>query len=350
MSRSGVLCLALAATALSADLHGQSTAEYRRRVQDLLLRLPRVDSLMRVQAAARRARIALDTVRAGDLLLLAIPARRARVQQLSDRAWPIIANTFGGQTAVLRRHIFVVSFDGDGWTQVEESSIPVGVADSGTAADLVRGAASALYQAMDTTLRAWLEEPYVPRDVQRAHVEALYVELVTSPWHEVQMCYAGEISACRFALGIAGREDPWSQWYDAGDRRRLVERSFQGSPRLGECVTDHDDAACLAGLRFQSRDLTQTPFSRAARRNLLAAALLAGGSGAYERLVSTDGDLEQRLERAAGTSTDSLVVDWRDRILSAHPKTLDFEPESAWTAVVWCLVLAAVALRSSRWR
>lgn len=350
MCRPLPLCLAMATAVLAADVHAQSTAEYRRLVDDLLRTRPRVDSLMKLRTEARIARLPVDTVRVGDLMVLTVPAHRLRVQELADRAWTRISATFGSAAAILRRQVYIAQFTGDDVIHAQTGASPVGMADSGTAADLIQVISMALYQATDTTLHAWLEEPYVPRDDDRKHDEPLYVELVTSPWHEVQTCYAGDLVACRLALGLVGRESSWAQWYDASDRRRLVEQVFRGSPHAGKCVTQQEDAACLAALRSESRGGTPAPFSRRARRSLLAFALRTGGPGAYERLVARDGELERRLGLAAGSTTASLVAAWRERILSAHPKTLDFAAASAWATVAWCMVLATLSFRSSRWR
>ena len=349
MFRSRAICLAIVAAGIAGALHAQSRAEYGRLLSDLLRKRPRVDSLMKARAAARATRLALANVRVGDLLLVTLPARQARARELADKTWAIVSTTFGRATVVLRRQVFIPSFGVDEWVQVDQGSIPVPIADTGTAT-LVQAVATILYQATDSTLHAWMGEPYIPHAEQRVHDEPLYMELVTSPLQQVQRCYAGSIDACRLAFGVEGREDPWSTWYDAADRRRLVDRVFRGSSRREDCVTHYSDAACLAALRLESLSSAPPPFSSAARLSLLATALHAGGNGAYERLLSAHGSLGQRLALAAGSSPEALIVAWRERILSARPKSAEFTPPSAWAAVAWCLVLAALSFRSTRWR
>lgn len=342
--------MAIAVVALASELRSQSTAEYRERLNELLRRRIIVDSISMMRAEARATRLSLDTIRVGDLILITVPGRTARVRELAEIAWPIISTAFGRETSTLRRQVFIPRFGVDVAGQGEQANIFVPMGDTGSAAALVQVAAMVLYQATDTALHAWVGEPYVPPGDRQLNDGPIYVELVTSPLREIQKCYAGDLESCRLALGLAGRNDPWLSWYGAAERRQLVEVTFPNSRRREDCVTHHDDAACLATLRLESRDWTPPPFSGAARVNLLATSLRSGGSGAYERLLSSHGDLWQRLGHAASRPSDSLLIVWRNRILSARPTTDTLTTRSAWVAVAWCLIMAALAFRSTRWR
>jgi len=117
------------------------------------------------------------------------------------------------------------------------------------------------------------------------------------------------------------------------------------------CTRDGDDSSCIQLMRGPVGTEIAPPFSVHVRQLLLTMAIEAGASGAFDRLIRTEGQpLDARLAAASGLPIDSLVSQWRARVLSAHPKTVAADERAAWAAVCWGVLLIGVALRSSRWR
>ena len=80
-------------------------------------------------------------------------------------------------------------------------------------------------------------------------------------------------------------------------------------------------------------------------------ALEAGGEGAWDRLVEDPQmTATQALLNASGSSQQQLEASWRNMILEARPRVHAGLSLSKWTALFWILVLAAFAMRSTRWR
>jgi hypothetical protein len=70
----------------------------------------------------------------------------------------------------------------------------------------------------------------------------------------------------------------------------------------------------------------------------------AGGTGAYDRLVSAHGSVREQLAAAAGVPLDSVVSAWRARVLAARSEPMMVTPLVALAALVWCGAFTAVAL------
>ena len=144
------------------------------------------------------------------------------------------------------------------------------------------------------------------------------------------------------------------EWFDAADRRHYVEDHLKFLPasqsQYAACASG-DDATCIALMRLAPHARPGPPLGITARLFLLALALDAGGRHGFDRLLDRPTQpLDARLAAAAGISVDSLTDHWRARVLSAHPQTVAADERAAWGAVVWGVLFALVALRSTRWR
>ena len=71
--------------------------------------------------------------------------------------------------------------------------------------------------------------------------------------------------------------------------------------------------------------------------------------------MSTDGDtsattLEQQLARVAGVPSDELLRSWHDAVMDARPAHTAGFGASWLVTLAWAALVAAIAMRSTRWR
>jgi hypothetical protein len=356
--RTWVWLATLAALALPARVAAQDAATLQRRVDRL--------AVLRHEATAARARAdsmrrqRLDTVRAGHLVVLTLPGEAPLVRQAAPIAWMALDSLFGDDARHLATHPMLfwimtrpVRYVGPDAARAQA----VTAADDATADDvanqLVRGGATAMRSRTDTALANWLGPLLLPPTHADAERARIYVELVTAPSATVRRCYAGNVYACRAALGLV-EGDRVTLWYDAAEWRAMVRRATQlervtARAAVEACLTGQSDAACLDIVHALPG--TDPPLSAEARHSLTRVAFTAGGRDAHGRLLRGAGrPLDERLAAAAGLPSDTLVQRWRETILSARPKPVTLSASGGWMALGWAVVFGLLALRSSRWR
>ena len=80
-------------------------------------------------------------------------------------------------------------------------------------------------------------------------------------------------------------------------------------------------------------------------------AALRGGEGAYERLQPTlGGDFRDRVGAAAQADPDAVVLAWIEETLGGGVDRSDGSRRRRSAALLWYVLLAIPAARSSRWR
>jgi hypothetical protein len=107
--------------------------------------------------------------------------------------------------------------------------------------------------------------------------------------------------------------------------------------------------ACDALLLF---DLERwAPLPGHMRASLVGLALERGGEGAWTRLVENPSmPAEEALARAAGVPLEELVAEWRDWIVTNRPEVYAGTAGKSALALLWIVVFATLATRSTRWR
>ncbi|MDH3290636.1 MAG: hypothetical protein OEO20_14680 [Gemmatimonadota bacterium] len=344
--------------ATASGLHAQDAAQYRDKVDRLAARLEAV----RAQVLAKDSiGSPVDTVRRGPLRLLVRPERQAFLAEVADITWDTLATMLGADTLlILGSHVFVHVADDSrlrlppdvGQYRIWRLGEPRDVA-----ADLARFIVHTIWEGLDATLRSWLSNPAGLDSLSNTQAEAVYVDLVTAPWELVKACRAGDLEACARSLDLEVADDTVSLWYTAEEQRRRVEKGGGTwwdiyNRKLPDYIgcTGGDDAACSVYLN-QHRWMIGAPLSASARESFLRVALEVGGEGALGRLARSEAPATGgRLSAAAGVPRDSLIALWRDRILAAAPAQVIITGATGWTALAWVLVLAFLALRSTRWR
>jgi hypothetical protein len=300
----------------------------------------------------------LDTLRRGPLTLVVVPSLEPVAAAALDSTWPVIERTYGRAVADLGNTALVLqALDApEGPVPPQPRSIEVLASTSAGPGDVAislrQVLATQIQQGMDSGLARWVGGVLLPMLIDSGFYGPLYLELTVSPWHRVQDCRRGDLASCRLALGVDGRDDPTDRWYDASDRRHIVAGWLPSEMNgITDLCLQGQDAACRQALRHLEPALVSTPLGASARLALLDVVVRQGGTGAYDRLLATRGQpIDARLAAAAGMPADSVFAAWRHRVLSAQPLPVAVSPGSAWVAVGWCLLLAVLALRSSRWR
>ena len=358
----GVL-LACAMVALAPSLGAQSVAEMRARVAWLEAAQQRAAGDLERSDSARQSRLLADTLRVGALTIVGQAELVNRARAGATTAWGLLDAKFGRQAARVAPLLFVlVSREVENVAprapnrRIRPISVEPGTTDAMIAHMIGNTASIEINAAHDSALRAWLGSATLDvRAHPRERYRDAYVELATDPWTATRSCYQGDVAACRRALGLEPG-DLLDQWYDAGDRQRVVigndPVSWRGASLrdLARCRDGGDDVACTTVLRAVSFDWIEPPFTPPTRAFVVDVALELGGAEAYDRLLTTRGPIAARLAAAARLPLDSVVRAWRARLIDAAPATVTVYPAGAWAALLWAAVLAVVGLGSSRWR
>ncbi len=340
----------------SGTAQAQTAAEFRQRLEALSRSSRQISETLATLNSTPAPLV--DTIRTGGLLVVAARSVSGRARAGVDSAWERLARTYGTRANAAAGTPIVLQYEDqvEGELPFDQAKgigvpIPISARVDLVADRIVTGASPTIYRTADRRLQDWAPHPPNP-SILEANTVALYAEMATSPWHTARECFIGRLDECRRALGISG-EDPVLDWFDATDRRHYVLEYLKYLPasesRLAAC-TGNDDAACIALMRLAPRE-PDPPLGITTRVLLLALALDAGGRNAFDRLLDNPArPLEVRLAAAAEIPVDSLIGRWRSRVLAVRPKTVAADERAAWGAVVWSVLFALAALRSSRWR
>lgn len=315
----------------------------------------RVDSLARL-----RLRMGLDSIRAGNLVILAPAALRSLAAAIAPQVWGRVEAVYGEEARTKTGPIVVGIYHSDSGPPpygfpVDVVPIPVDPAarHEWNARQVETRIPDELRTRLDPQLNKWLSQAITLRAADSAPPD-LYEDLVTSPSPLARSCFVGDLTACRSALGLAPARDPATDWYDATGRRALV-RTLNRDPHNAvwyeQCVEQAVDVACIHILRGPDSIHTAAPLISGSRELLVRLALAVGGQRSFHRLLDSAGrPLVQRLETTSGISSDSLMTRWRAAVIAARPEPVMLTAGTSWVAVMWAIAFGALVLRSSRWR
>jgi hypothetical protein len=202
-------------------------------------------------------------------------------------------------------------------------------AAEGVARLLVAVAERIAWEGTDAAVRTWLlgraegtvsvgslkliEDPTQWTDVRRS--------LGTVPSRTNRACLTGLPAGCLSSLGLgdspAGTPREWYapedyHWLAAAvmvDQRDTTLRTLRAT-----CDSSRDAALCERFVRRTWNNDVPPPLGASARVSLLGQALDSGGIGALERLLTTGGTMEARLEAAAGRPLTDVATAWQRRV------------------------------------
>ncbi len=335
----------------------------RARVDSLLPILERLRERRDSAREAERARLLaesqfpLDTFSVGPLRVVSRPERRELATGVFREAWEGWAPFAAGSESALRSTLFAFRYSSERSSFLERERhlrwVSVG---RGSRREAIVHAAwlkvgQALLGGLGEDIREWAGgQPVVSPD----RLPWIAREVVSAPSQAARRCYRGDLAWCWEALGLADTIGAWERWYAPDERRLFLEKS---GPRGGAdghralwagCVEQGRDDAC--GLLLEGM-APVIPLSGEARASFLLHVLRRGGEGALARLeAAPDGTLRERLLRASGEHPDTLMASWRREVLRAKPDAWAGLGWSPVLALVWVLVFAALATRSTRCR
>jgi len=325
---------------------------------DLARRRVRTDSILRAAGRAKDT-APLDTFEVGPLRLVTEASQRGFAEKMFQEAWAEAGPAFQGSEDLLEPWTWVIRIGRDARerTAAKAGGFTVEVVSS-------PGLPKELYSGMAfRAIGGVLEELLPPEVVEWVGPKPLAAsetlpwaarELVTTPSTAARRCYRGELDSCRSALGLVPEEKGWEAWYTREERRGLIER--EGRPRFSadgaglwdQCVEARAGEAC--DLLLEGRPPTP-PLANGNRAALLTVALRMGGDGAARRLLAPEAmAMEDRLSRVAGVPGDSVLAEWRREVLSAAPSVWAGVGLTPVGALVWFVLFAFLAARSTRWR
>lgn len=321
----------------------------------------------------RASRLPPDTVRAGAFTWLTDRTLGSAVPEAVTRSWSELASFFGDNSSALREHLFVARFRKQGGRDSTKQVIDLAevfpgrldifdrVNDDETveaiASHVLRKGSKIILEQGDSSIRRWLITPFTPESFGKGIRERMFADLVTAPSQVSSRCLGGDLGRCRDALGLTPTADPLTEWYDPPERRLLVLRMrelLDVGPQHGayeQCDRRRSYGVCDAILRAIPRYVVPPALPVSSRHHLFRIAVLAGGSGAYTRLVAgPPRSMSDRIADAARMPIDSVVARWRNDVLAARPASPALSLLSAWTIVGWGIGIMLLALRFASWR
>ncbi|HKR55135.1 MAG TPA: hypothetical protein VJS20_02465 [Gemmatimonadales bacterium] len=356
MSRGFGICLLLTVAGVRGAAQTPRNLERLRRMwESAAAASGRVDSLARL-----RLRIGLDSIRAGNLVILAPAELHALATAIAPRVWTRVEAVYGEDARTTTGALVVGIYYSDSGPPpygFPIDAVPVAIdpaaSEERNAAQVETRIPDKIRARLDPQLNGWLSQGITLRPARYASPD-LYEELVTSPSPLARSCFVGDLTACRSALGLAPAIDAATEWYDAPGRRALV-RNLRRDPQnpvwYEQCVEQAVDVACIHILRGPDSIHTSAPLNAGSRELLVRLALAEGGPLAFHRLLGSAGrSLKQRLEITSGVSSDSLLGRWHATVVANRPEPVMLTAGTGWVALVWALALGALVLRSSRWR
>lgn len=359
-----LLCMVLVISP-PMPLTGQTREQVRERLDSLIPRTVkawdeahRVDSLKRERERLERE-VPTDTLRVGPFQVIARDEQRDLAEAVFSRVWAEFAPILAGSEHLL-----------EGWRiAFEYAENPIGIHLDGDKSrslelepslwgdDLEVGVSNEigiiLSLVLPEDLRKWLAGHNLAEPVS---LPWRYRRLVTAPSHTVRRCMRGDLEWCWDALGATEPDDKWARWYEALDRREFIRsrgRYYGPNNTLYDgCAEGWNIEACDALLKLSyDVDEVPVPLDGSYRAHLVHRALQRGGTGSFQRLVSS-GDmlLPARLAYTAGMSEEALIGLWRTENLRIRPRFLAGMGRTGLTALLWIAVLLSLAARSTRWR
>ncbi|MBM4184445.1 MAG: hypothetical protein FJ207_09485 [Gemmatimonadetes bacterium] len=205
-----------------------------------------------------------------------------------------------------------------------------------------------------TPLRAWVEAAGIMTTPD------VYRSLATMTSDLGHACIGAEIRACMVGLGFQHdvTEHELTDWFDPWMRRSLVVRASapwearvdSNDASVRACLDADDIGACdRTLLAIDWLGIARTP--REANVHLLFHAVRLGGEGAWARaLENPSATPAEALARASGQDVEALVSSWRAALEQGRPVAYAGIGMHAAVVVAWILILAALAMRSTRWR
>ena len=227
----------------------------------------------------------------------------------------------------------------------------------------------------DKSLLRWRALPTPDSSLIAQVLASAYVDLTFAASIPARRCMAGDTSGCAIALGLVAPPMVLDSLFTRDDRRALGRirffvlhagdkagiRAGDGGPqplsRVGSgaalttpnpCEPVPATDACEAFVRGLPRHQWPAPMGNFPRDVLLFTAFDLGGAGAAGRLLAdSTAPIVSRLESAARAPRDSLLREWRRRMLAARPAPMPVGGRDAILAFAAIVLFVGAGL--ARW-
>jgi len=300
----------------------------------------------------------VDTFHVGPFQIAAVRDQVEMARGLFEDIWSEWGDVLAGSEDLLRPWTFLVhrSWSGERITLPGDSVADVQLSWHHRRSLFQETAHKAisrvLYRDIPQPVRAWASRPTLSDRGFQGQARFL----ATGASFVVRECYTGDLEGCRKALGLAGVELEWGDFYTPPERRLVVARRVPPSRDGGQralwnaCVRSQDLRVCDQILEGRP---PMAPFPKSDRSSLVLVALRLGGTGAFARLGASGSEDETVLEalsRTAGVSADSLLAAWRTQVLESQTSAWAGMARTPFSVLIWFVFFGFLAMRSTRWR
>lgn len=354
--RLGIFCVACCLAALApAPAGAQNVDSLRARRDSISAEYRATVAAFRARRAAVTAReaarvVALDTVAVGPFRVAARERELSTATRYVAAAWTRLAPSLGEVQSRIRRRTFLVAVSSSPGRlyalrgpDADVIWLGGGPAERRFAAEAAIG--RAIFELVPNSLRSWSGGGYYQKPTDWA---AVHRELATSSAIPAKECLAGRPSSCLVALALDTLRAGPRSWYTPVRLRSMaLARSRTASP---------DRLACERGVTEACVDLLPLnayppPVSTRSRLAFVELALQHGGAGAFARLVrGPSAAVRESVAAAAGRPLEALAAEWRERALRARSSAGAGVGGTLAVTLLWSLVLAWLAARSTRCR
>jgi hypothetical protein len=214
------------------------------------------------------------------------------------------------------------------------------------------GALRSYSETLDAEWRAWLPAEYGLRRLTTSGEGRAWQTFAPGTSSEGRGCLSGKAASCRLWFGLDREENPYAVRYSPADLRAIYQNfSLVNNSLHGRACVAGSDPECVAFAREVGQP-SPVPADGGSRRSLLRAVRdLHGAPALAAALADTSGSIGQRLARATGASEDSLVMEWRRRVLGQGGALQSRAGgKEAVPALLFAGLLLFAAAGSGRWR
>lgn len=365
------LATALAAGAGGATAQQPPETELIQRIEALMpeyeaAQAARRDARLReleLEAAPAQPVLRTDTAQVGPMRVVSSPDEIGLARELFGEVWredfasvtesPSLRSvTFVFQWRARLRSVEVPASPEAELMRVDVSRVWAPTRDHAKA-EIANSVARALSEdfPQGSPVRFWLTMQGYPPDSD------IYRRLATTNLGAGAECLSGNVLACEAMLGfgLARAADQLPSWFTRDERREMVERAAPGrvdqdGALYRRCV-EEDDARACDPLLSELDWVTWTPASDRLRAHVLWYAARVGSEPAWQNALSSrEAPMHEALASISGRPIEQLVADWRAYVVAQRPDVHADLGGRSTRVLLWSLIFAALAMRSSRWR
>lgn len=218
--------------------------------------------------------------------------------------------------------------------------------------------AEAATASMPASMRQWIGTTMVSRKYEEFY--GTFRALARDNTRASRSCLQGSLDACARLMGIQPHNDTVAKWLEPEERLaalRGLERGARTRLNLRLRYLHTEDALatfddCLQRQNMASCDYIfgilhwGPPLAGFTREYLLQSAVTRGGDDAFARLENAKAtDIGEILSITAGVPVDTLIAEWRSRVMAAQPVSPAPKPKELLGCAILGLGMLAAGTR-----